>query len=380
MAGRPDGEVGLVVGAAALFNIAAALLSGGLVDRFGGRTIYLAGIVGYLAASLPIAVGLVTPDSPLPVLLAVRLLQGCGLGFVLPAVMTILPGLVSRQALPTAIGVAGVAGNVSLAITPAIALAIFEAYGFAAVGVAVCAVLGVGVALIWPVRGPGRVPGSTSRIFRPAWRPEWAAPLAVSMLVIVNWGVITGYLPQRAELAGADVGLFFTADALALVALRIPAGWLAGRVGSLPLLLLGLVVTAVSVTLLLLPSSTPLLIAAGAINGAGSAFVFPVLNLELSLRSDHADRGSAFGLFSVAFGIGVALGSIGLAPFFHLIGFEGAMTIGIACTLASIVVALSDRLLRMPPVASREIQVASIVVDPTDAEMEPPVEAETAPR
>ena len=351
-AGRPDGEIGAIVGAAAIFNLLAALVSGGLVDRFGGRVVYLLGSACYLGAAAPIALGLVTGDSSFPVLIGVRFLQGCGLAAVMPSVMTLLPGTVSRARLPTAVGVVGIAGNVSLALTPAIALMIMDRAGFAAVGMVVCVVLAVGALLIWPVRDPQRLGRPVSaRLFRPAWRPTWARPLLMTVLIIVNWGVITGYLPVRAELAGADVGLFFTCDALALVALRIPSGWMAGRIGPLPLLLTGTLVTAASISLLLLPVTNVVLIAAGLGTGAGSALVFPVLNLEINERSDAWDRGSAFGLYSVAFGAGVAIGSIGVAPFIHIIGFEGAMLGGVAAAIAAAIVAVLDPIMHHAPMA-----------------------------
>jgi MFS family permease len=270
----------------------------------------------------------------------------------MPSVQTLLPGQVRRSQLPMAVGVVGMAGNLSLALTPAIALMIMDAAGFAAVGTAVCAVLMVAVLLIWPVTDPSRAGRPVSpRLFRPAWRPEWARPLLVTVLIIVNWGVITGYLPQRAELAGADVGLFFTMDALALMALRIPMGWLAGRIGPLPLLLAGAIITAASVALLVLPATNLLLIASGLGTGAGSALVFPVLNLEFIERSEPAIRGSAFGLYSVAFGAGVAIGSVGIAPFYTVIGWEVAMGLGVAAAALAGVVAALDPLMRHPPMA-----------------------------
>ncbi len=351
-AGRPDGEIGAVVGAAAIFNLLAALVSGGLVDRFGGRVIYLIGTTCYLGAAAPIALGVVGPESPFEVLIFIRFLQGCGLAAVMPSVMTLLPGQVSRSQLPMAVGVVGIAGNISLALTPAIALTIMDAAGFAAVGTAVCAVLMVGVLLIWPVTDPQRAGRPVSpRLFRPAWKPEWGRPLLMTILIIVNWGVITGYLPQRAELAGADVGLFFTMDALALVALRIPSGWLAGRIGPLPLLLTGTLLTAASISLLLLPTTNLVLIASGLGTGAGSALVFPVLNLEINERSEPANRGSAFGLYSVAFGTGVAIGSIGIAPIYGVIGWEVAIALGVLAAILAAVVAVLDPLMRHPPMA-----------------------------
>jgi len=349
--GRADGEIGAVVGAAAIFNLLAALVSGGLVDRFGGRVVYLLGTACYLGAAAPIALGLVTPESSFAALIALRFLQGCGLAAVMPSVMTLLPGTVSRERLPMAVGVVGIAGNISLALTPAIALLVMDVAGFAAVGLVVCVVLAMGALLIWPVKDPQRLgrPVST-RLFRPAWKPVWARPLVMTVLIIINWGVITGYLPQRAELASADVGLFFTFDALALVALRIPSGWMAGRVGPLPLLLTGTLLTAASISLLLLPASNLVLIASGLGTGAGSAFVFPVLNLEMNERSEPANRGSAFGLYSVAFGAGVAIGSIGIAPIYGLIGFELAMLGGVLAAVAAGVVAVLDQVMHHPPI------------------------------
>lgn len=353
MAGRPDGEIGAIVGAAAVFNLITALFSGGLVDRFGGRVIYLVGTACYLGAAAPVALGLIDAESPFGLLIVMRFLQGCGLSAVMPSVMTLLPGTVSRQRLPMAVGVVGIAGNISLALTPALMLWVMELAGLPAVGLAVCVVVSIGALLIWPVRDAQRAERRivTGRLMmRTVWKPEWFRPLLVTTLIIVNWGVITGYLPQRAEAAGADVGLFFTMDALALTALRIPTGWLAGRIGPVPMLLAGCLITAASISLLLLPASTLVLAVSGLGTGAGSALVFPVLNLEINERSEPANRGSAFGLYSVAFGAGVAIGSLGLAPFYAVIGWEIALGIGVAAAVAAGVVAVLDPLMHHPPI------------------------------
>jgi DHA1 family multidrug resistance protein-like MFS transporter len=355
--GRPDGEIGAIVGAAAVFNIFGSLAVGGLLDRFGGRTVYFAGCGAMALAAAPIALGIVDAHSSFAMWLPVRLLQGVGLAAVLPAIQILVPDRVTPARMPTAMAGVGVAANVSLALTPPLSLLLLEGSGLAAVGVAVCLSAASGVALLatesrqkFTLKPAASDPVTRpSRGFRPAWRPEWAVPLSCVFLFVAHWGVVVGYLAQRSEAAGAEIGLFFTGDALALLAVRVPAGWLAGRIPALPLLLAGTVITAASLALLLLPPTTPLLVLSGIGTGAGGALVFPVLLIELTRRSDSRDRGSAFGLYYVAFGSGIAIGSLGIAPVFDRVGFEPAMAMGILACLASGVVALFDAGLRRDP-------------------------------
>ena len=353
--GRPDGEIGAIIGSAAVFNLVAALLSGGLIDRYGGRTVYLAGTALLALAALLLATGLVRADGSVPELLVVRLLQGVGLAGVLPAVASMVPGMVSRERLPTALAFVGVAANVSLALTPPASIALLREYSLQAVGAATAVIVVLGMALLYPVVDAERearaatAAGGGARGFRPAWHPSWASPHFISFLFVAHWGVVTGYLPQRAQAAGADIGLFFTGDALALLAVRVPAGWLAGKIGVLPLVLVGVVVTCASLSLLLLPPTTLLLVLSGVGTGAGGALCLPTMMIELSHRSDATNRGSAFGLYSVAFGSGIAVGSIGVAPFYSVIGFEVSLGIGIAACAVSALIALFDRAMRHPP-------------------------------
>ena len=171
----------------------------------------------------------------------------------------------------------------------------------------------------------------------------------MSALFVAHWGVVTGYLPQRAELAGADVGLFFTADAIGVLLARVPAGMLIARLGSRSLIVSGLAITVAALALLLATPTTPLLVLAGAGTGVGAALIMPPVTFELSRRADDSDRGSAFALFAVSFAAGVAIGSIGVAPIFERVGFEAALSAGIGtCILAAVVTMLDRRMSAQP--------------------------------
>jgi MFS family permease len=334
------------MGVAALTQVVAAFVAGGLLDRFGGRLVMLGGAAAFFAASALLAGGIATADGSLLPLVAARILQGIGLAACLPAAMSLVPGLVPVARLAPALAVVGVAGNVSLALSPPFSLIVLQAWSLHVVAAIALAGVAAGAMLIWPLGRADQAARSAgprgSRTFHPAWRGAWAAPLAVAALFVAHWGVVTGYLPQRAALAGADVGLFFTADAIGVLLGRLPAGLLIARLGSRSLIVAGLAVTIGALVVLLLPPTTPLLVLAGAGTGVGAALILPPVTFELSRRSDDSDRGSAFALYAVAFASGVAAGSIGVAPIYEQVGFEAALGAGIGACLLAAVVALLD--------------------------------------
>jgi MFS family permease len=346
-AGRDDAEIGAIMGIAALTMIPAGLVAGGLIDHLGGRAIFLVGTASFMLAAALLATGVVSPAGALAGLVLVRVLQGIGLATCQPSALSLVPGLVPAARLGTALAVVGVAANISLAVAPPVSLAILDASSLQVVAAVTLFCVAGAAWLTWPAAHADRasraaIAGDRPRTFRPAWRSAWLAPLLISMLFVAHWGVVTGYLPQRAEAAGADVGLFFAADAVALLILRVPSGYLAGRFGSRGLILGGIGVTAIALALLLPEPTTAALIVAGLGTGAGGALILPPILLELSNRSTDAVRGSAFALFSVAFSLGIAAGSLGFVPIIETVGFEFALTCGLIALLAAGAITLAD--------------------------------------
>jgi MFS family permease len=362
--GVPDPEIGLIVGTAALVQVPAAVLAGALVDRLGGLRMLVAGAIAYLAgAAILLAPGVETGGDRLPFVLA-RLFQGVGIAATLPAALSLVPRLVAADRQGFALAFIGSAHNLTLVALPPLSLAILSRSSLDGVTIAVVAIVVSGVVVLLAAgvpravrRGPPRPragaattlaapPPAARRRLGLAFRREWARPVLIVLLYVAHWGVITAYLPQRAEAAGADTGLFFVADGLAVLALRIPSGWLADRYPPRWVLLAGLAITAVSIGLLLLPPTTPLLVVAGILTGGGAGLLVTPILLELSRRSSEADRGSAFSLFSGALAAALVLGSIGAAPLVAAAGFEAAIAASIAGLALAAVVALGDPALR----------------------------------
>jgi MFS family permease len=356
-AGVPDPQIGLIVGTAALVQVPAALAAGALVDRFGGLRIFAVGGLAYLVGTAILLLPGVEPGgSPVPFLLA-RLAQGIGIASTLPSALSLVPRLLPPSRRGFGLAFMGSAHNLTLVALPPLSLAILGGSSLHGVAFAMTILIIAGLALAFVAPLPFREQDPPSQESLPsarrrlgfAFRSSWAVPLAIVLLYVAHWGVVTAYLPQRAEAVGADIGLFFVADGLAVLLLRVPSGWLADRTRPISLLLAGLGLTTVAIGTLVLPPTTPLLILSGALTGAGAGLLLTPLLVELSRRSGDADRGSAFALFSAALAGALVLGSIGAAPIVAAFGFEAAILVTLAALAVAAGLALADRSFRRMP-------------------------------
>ncbi|MFL5675982.1 MAG: MFS transporter [Chloroflexota bacterium] len=363
-AGVADPEIGLIVGTAALIQIPAAFVVGVLIDRVGGIRSFTAGGLAYLAGCAILLLPGVEPGGPVAPFLVARCFQGIGMAAILPAALSLVPRLVAPARRGFGLAFVGSAHNLTLVIIPPVSLAVLaltSLHGVATVALA-AVIAGLAVLRLVPLRfassGDESVEGAPADVARRrlgfAFRPSWARLIAIDLLFIIHWGVIVAFMPQRAEAAGADIGLFFVADGIAVLLVRVPTGWMADRVRPVFLVLGGLLATACAVVLLIGPTTTPLLVLAGSLTGLGGGLVITPLLIELSRRSRSADRGSAFSLFSAANAAALAVGSIGGALVVATWGFPAAMVGTFAAIAVAAMLTASDRGLRRAPVAPRQ--------------------------
>jgi MFS family permease len=359
-AGVSDPEIGLIVGVASLVQIPAAFVGGVVVDRVGGLRVLALGGLAYLVGCGILLLPDVEAGGPTGPFIVARLFQGVGIAGTLPAAMSLVPGLTAPERRGIGLAFVGSAHNLTLVAMPPLSLAVLAATSLRGVAVAMTGVVIVGLVVAFAAPFRFREPAADEthreaqrevapRRFGLALRPSWIPLIAMILLFIVHWGVVIAYLPQRAEAAGADIGLFFAADGLAVLASRVPSGWLADRIRPVLLILTGLATTAAAILLLTLPPTTPLLIVAGLLSGSGGGLVMTPILVELSRRSGDADRGSAFSLFSAALAAALVIGSIGAAPIIDTVGFEVALLAGLLAVVGAAVVAAADRGLRAHP-------------------------------
>jgi predicted MFS family arabinose efflux permease len=350
-AGRSDAEIGAIVGIASLVMIGGALAGGALIDRFGTMRLFIAGGLMYISAALILIVGGL--DSTVGVV-AARVLQGGASGLTVPASMALVPSLVSAARRGVAIATVGSAHSLTMVLLPSISIVVLDLYGMSGVSLVVAGFVVAALAIVVarPIRPTEAAPSHLAAARRRlgfAWRRSWLVPLAVIVLFVLHWGLLIAYLPQRAEAAHAEIGLFFAADGIAVLAARIPAGWLADHMPPVGPVLAGVALTFAGVAPLFEPPTTPVLIVAGLLTGIGGALIIQPLMLAMTARSTDADRGSAFALFSASFSASVALASVGTAPLIGSVGYATLLAVALGALGLSAVVALLDADLRRRP-------------------------------
>jgi MFS family permease len=150
------------------------------------------------------------------------------------------------------------------------------------------------------------------------------------------FGGILAYLPlYLRQVHGPNAGIFFSADAVGVLLLRIPTGMLADRSGSFLPKLLGVAVTIPGIAVLMLPPSLATLIAGGAGTGIGAGLFITGVMGDLARMSNDANRGTAISLgtgsFNGAIFVGSSISGLLIGPG----GFDAVLIFGLLTTIAA---------------------------------------------
>jgi MFS family permease len=360
-AGVSDSTIGVIVGSAPLAQLPAAIAIGAIIDRYGGVAFLCGAAVAYIIGSAILLT--IDPSGSIVPLVAARISQGVGLAAAVPAALAMVHRLTNSGRRGLGLALVNSAHNLAVVLLPPLSLAVLARFGLfgVALGALVVTSLGLVLALGLPrrlsrtwitdsatqapplTRTKGRLgqarlhlpSGTHLRMRFAAVRGKWLCPLAIVLMYDVHFGVMTAYLPARAERHGADIAVFFALDGLGVLASRVPVGWLSDRVPRPTLILIGLIATIGAVLMVMTPLSTLSLLISGALTGIGAGFAVTAILVELSARSNDTDRGTAFSMFNAALAAGMFLGSFASAPVVGLWGFFGAALVALGCILVS---------------------------------------------
>lgn len=351
-----------VVSAFAFFRLLFAPVGGALVTRLGERPVYLAGLLVVAASSLATAFA-----QSYPQLLVLRGLGGIGSTMFTVSAMALLvrlapPAIRGRVSslYASAFLIGGMVGPVFGGVLAQFGLRLpFIVYAVALVAAAgVVAVRLSGASL----RADPRATTAPPLALREAWGDSaYRAALASGFANgWANFGVRVAVLPQFAVAVHDAPWVAGVALAVAAVgtagSLQV-SGRLADQVGRRPLVLVGLVVTAVGLGLVGLSTSLVVLLVLSLVSGVGAGLVNPAQQATVAdVVGTERSGGSVLAAFQMAQDLGAIVGPILIGVVADVWGYGPAFIATGAVSLVAL----------LPWLLARETLDDQGVSEPTD--------------
>jgi MFS family permease len=348
--------VGFMVASSTLPLLFFALAAGALADMFDRTKLMLTAQLIMAASALAMTIltfnGSITPG----LLLGLGLLLGTGVALNLPTWQALLPDLVPRMMIPSAVALQSAAFNVARAVGPAIGGILIAAFGPAlGFGINTLTYIAVIVAL-WVVGKTVTAPERDTASFGTAiglgvryarFTPVFRRLLLLVSLFAVTSAVVQAVLPGHTETLGGGAGalglLLGAMGAGALVGAFVRrrfVGRLGHRAPMLTITLFGLCGIGVGLA--------PNLAWAGAFMFASGAFwvlTLTNLNATAQLMAPAWIRGRAMSLYSLAFGGVLPLGAILGGIVADAVGTSAAM---VSLSIGTVALGLASPAFKLP--------------------------------
>jgi predicted MFS family arabinose efflux permease len=323
---------------------------GGALDRYGRRTIVLIGTLLFALAT-----ALCGLAGGFAVLAVLRAFQGLGFSAHTTAVNTLATDLLPEARMTEGIGYMGLTSSVSLAIAPGIAVMLFEggdfglAYGLAgAVGLFAFACL-LCVRRQSPAQPIPQNDQTDSAEAYQGWQRFWEKnaikPALIMLLLGTCYAALFTFLATYALNAGfsaAQVGAFFTVNAIATAVARMLGGRTAQRIGTRSAMALASCMSIAGFLLLAAARGAASLFVAAALHGLAYGLIYPLLNAMAITQSPPNRRGTAMSTFLTAMDIGLGFGASLWGLFIDSLGIEHLF---FACAILALAVYGGYRLL-----------------------------------
>ena len=280
------------------------------------QTVWVLPILGWQIKSITVLLGLV------------RMFHGLSIAAFSTAYTAAIADLAPPQHRGELISTMSLANPVGLALGPA--LGGYLSGSFTLAFLTMTGMGGLGALCVLSAKEPSRVAvpsavptkDSVNRVQRSEASPFWSllltppirVPALILLMVGISFGSIVTFMPLYVQSQGwaFNIGLIYTASAIASFSIRAFTGSASDRLGRGRFISLGIFCYSLSMFTLWLSSGTAtggteMLLLAGLLQGAGSGTTIPVIAALMADRSLPNQRGLTFGLCMTGFDLGIAL-------------------------------------------------------------------------
>lgn len=307
--GASDVQIGFLFGLTGVTAILARPPIGRVMDLRGRvAVIHLGNGLNVLAVGLYLVV-----DSVGPLVYAVRITHGLAEAMLFTAFFTYAADCVPAARRTQGLALFGVSGMLPIALGGLLGDAILPRAGFDGLFLTSAALAVLAGLVSLPLRDlprGGEGADQQPHGFRAALLQRDLLPLWwITMIFAIALASVFIFLKRYVDETGlGTVGSFFGAYSGAAIVLRVFFGWLPDRIGPKRVLYPALASLAVAFTLLALAAGASEVVVAGIFFGIGHGFTFPILFGMVVTRARDADRGSAMGIYTALFDLGVVIG------------------------------------------------------------------------
>ncbi|MEB3358328.1 MAG: MFS transporter [Synechococcales bacterium] len=343
-AGGSSQQVGIVMACFAVGLLLSKAWLSRLADEQGRKLVLVIGMSAIALAPL----GYLAFQS-IPILMALRGFHGISIAAFATAYSALVIDISPPQNRGEVIGYMSLVNPIGLALGPALGGFLQETGGYTPAFLSATA-LGV-LGLICTARVQESPIASAGGAARPETDQKfWSllgservrVPAFVLLMVGIAFGTISTFAPLFITSVGVDlnIGLFYTAAAIASFSVRILIGRASDRYGRGLFITLSLILYS-GAMLILCQATTAALFVLGAIfQGAAGGTIIPMTAALMADRSYPNERGRMFGLCMVGFDAGIAAAGPIMGSFADSVGFRlifgcvaGLILIGLAAFL-----------------------------------------------
>ena len=332
-AGATTQQVGTVM---ASFAIGLLLLKARLSKLADWHSRKLVLIIGMLAiATAPL--GYLMTQS-LALLMVLRAFHGISIAAFATGYSALVADIAPPRNRGELIGYMSLVNPLGLAIGPALGGLLYGVggYGPAFLLSVALGVLGLLCVLrLWepPRTTPTNKAQDNGRFWRLIGTDRLRVPVTVLLMVGIAFGTMSTFVPLYIRDTGANfnVGLFYTAAAIASFSVRLLTGRASDNYGRGRFITLSLLLYGSAMVVLWQADTAPMFLTGAALQGAGAGIVIPTMAALMADRSLPEERGRIFGLCMVGFDVGLAMAGPVLGGFADVIGYSGIF--GLAASL-----------------------------------------------
>lgn len=170
--------------------------------------------------------------------------------------------------------------------------------------------------------------------------PRVRIPALILLMVGLAFGTLSTFVPLFVRETGLaiNVGLIYTASAIASFAIRLLVGRASDRLGRGRFISLGLLLYTLAMFTFWQAETASVFLLAGLIQGGAAGTLIPMMAALMGDRSAPKERGKVFGLVMVGFDVGIALAGPIFGTFADWISYRGCFGIAGVLTLFGLLI------------------------------------------